>query len=61
MPQHHPDTRVCPDCNGFASVAVTTGARHRDGSRVTLRIDCRACKGAGIVLVRRPILASVGR
>ncbi|WP_406353650.1 hypothetical protein [Streptomyces sp. NBC_00658] len=47
MPQHAQNTPVCPDCDGFASAAIATGARHRDGSRVTLRITCPACKGTG--------------
>ncbi|MGW3307182.1 hypothetical protein ACWDG9_11415 [Streptomyces sp. NPDC001073] len=48
MPQHAPtNTPVCPDCDGFASAAITTGTRHRDGARVTLRVTCPACKGTG--------------
>ncbi|MDX2933992.1 hypothetical protein [Streptomyces ipomoeae] len=26
---------------------ITTGTRHRDGSRVTVRVDCPTCKGTG--------------
>ncbi|MFJ7229774.1 hypothetical protein ACIQVF_09540 [Streptomyces tendae] len=47
MPQHAQNTRVCRDCDGFATAAITTGTRHRDGSRATLRITCPACKGTG--------------
>jgi len=47
MPQHVPNTSVCRDCDGFATAAITTGARHRDGSRVTLRVACPACQGTG--------------
>lgn len=47
MPQHAQNTRVCRDCDGFATVAITTGTRHRDGSRATLRVACPACQGAG--------------
>jgi hypothetical protein len=61
MPQHKPTVRVCPDCDGFASVAITTGARHRDGSRTTLRVDCPACRGLGLVATRRPAPTSTGR
>ncbi|WP_416754452.1 hypothetical protein ACMAVT_12225 [Streptomyces sp. FW42] len=43
MPQHARITRVCRDCDGFATAAITTGTRHRDGTRVT----CPACKGTG--------------
>ncbi|MFE9495978.1 hypothetical protein [Streptomyces collinus] len=59
MPQHT-RARVCRDCDGFATAAITTGIRHRDGSRVTLRVDCRACKGTGHT---RPahVLVQVGR
>jgi len=47
MPQHAQNKPVCRDCDGFATAAITTGTRHRDGSRVLLRIDCRACNGTG--------------
>ncbi|MEU2396867.1 hypothetical protein ABZ764_02590 [Streptomyces pseudogriseolus] len=48
MPQHTQITRVCRDCDGFATAAITTGTRHRDGTRVTLRVACPACKGTGL-------------
>ena len=47
MHQHARNTPVCRDCDGFATAAITTGARHRDGTRVTLRVTCTACKGTG--------------
>ncbi|MPY54097.1 hypothetical protein [Streptomyces acidicola] len=47
MPQHALNTPVCRDCDGFATVAITTGTRHRDGSRSTLRVACPSCKGTG--------------
>ncbi|MFJ6907937.1 hypothetical protein [Streptomyces griseoluteus] len=47
MPQHTRRGRVCRDCDGHATVHITTGARHRDGTRVTLRVTCPACKGTG--------------
>ncbi|MFF8030923.1 hypothetical protein [Streptomyces sp. NPDC016626] len=47
MPQHARNTRVCRDCDGFATAAITTGTRDRDGTRATLRIVCPTCKGTG--------------
>ncbi|WP_406414883.1 hypothetical protein [Streptomyces sp. NBC_01614] len=47
MPQRASNTPVCRDCHGFATAAITTGTRHRDGTRATLTVDCRACKGTG--------------
>ncbi|MGC9376402.1 hypothetical protein [Streptomyces sp. MH13] len=47
MPQHAPTARVCRDCDGFPTVAITTGTRHSDGTRDTLRITCPTCKGTG--------------
>ncbi|MFJ5996902.1 hypothetical protein [Streptomyces sp. NPDC092370] len=47
MPQHAPNTRVCRDCDGFATAAITTGTRHADGTRATLRVTCLTCKGTG--------------
>ncbi|MFI8240989.1 hypothetical protein ACIF83_27550 [Streptomyces sp. NPDC085866] len=59
MPQHTPPARICRDCDGFAAVAITTGSRHCDGTRVTLRVTCPACKGSGTASAAR--LARVGR
>ncbi|MEU2503039.1 hypothetical protein ABZ765_33395 [Streptomyces pseudogriseolus] len=47
MPQHAQNTRVCRDCDGFATAAITTGTRHCDGTRATLRVTCPGCKGTG--------------
>ncbi|MFJ4519736.1 hypothetical protein ACIP4Y_02080 [Streptomyces sp. NPDC088810] len=54
MSQHAPNTRVCRDCDGHAAVHITTGGRHRDGTRVTLRVTCPACKGTGAARRVRP-------
>ncbi|PWI12569.1 hypothetical protein DIZ27_02720 [Streptomyces sp. NWU339] len=51
MPQRTRTTRVCRACDGFPVVAVTTGTRHRDGTRATLRIACPACEGTGRALL----------
>ncbi|MFE0376420.1 hypothetical protein ACFW1M_12700 [Streptomyces inhibens] len=40
-------TRICPNCDGFPSVAIDTGTHHRNGTRKTLRISCPACRGTG--------------
>ncbi|MFD5912484.1 hypothetical protein ACFWHL_27535 [Streptomyces massasporeus] len=48
---HHNDpaaARVCPHCDGFATVAVDSGTRNSHGQRVTLPIDCSACGGWGV-------------
>ncbi|MFF3204849.1 hypothetical protein [Streptomyces sp. NPDC002962] len=47
MPQHARNTPVCRDCDGFAIAAITTGTRHTDGTRATLRVTCPTCKGTG--------------
>ncbi|MGW2512384.1 hypothetical protein ACWC0A_23955 [Streptomyces scopuliridis] len=48
MPQHTPvRTRICPDCDGFPLVAITTGQRTPDGRRETLTAACRFCNGTG--------------
>ncbi|MFE0889311.1 hypothetical protein ACFW4Q_09760 [Streptomyces rochei] len=47
MPQHAQNTRVCRDCDGFATAAITTGARHTEGTRATLRVTCLTCQGTG--------------
>ncbi|WP_250400007.1 hypothetical protein [Streptomyces cellostaticus] len=59
MPQHARTTRVCRSCDGFAAVVITTGTRHRDGTRATLTVACPACHGTGNVSAAR--LARAGR
>ncbi|WP_405796528.1 hypothetical protein [Streptomyces longwoodensis] len=54
MPQPtRPAPCICPNCDGFASVAITTGGRTPHGHPRTVTVDCRACHGAGTVLARR--------
>ncbi|MDL2075420.1 hypothetical protein QNN03_03085 [Streptomyces sp. GXMU-J15] len=48
-----PSPRICPNCDGFASAAITIGGRDRHGQLPTLTIDCPACKGLGTVPARR--------
>ncbi|GGQ35792.1 hypothetical protein GCM10010250_00940 [Streptomyces althioticus] len=59
MPQHAQNTRVCRDCDGFATAAITTGTRHRDGTRITLRVACPACKGTDTARRVRPLRAVI--
>ncbi|GGS31197.1 hypothetical protein [Streptomyces pseudogriseolus] len=47
MPQHAQRPRICRDCDGFAAAAITTGTRHPDGTRATLRVTCPTCQGTG--------------
>ncbi|MET8690254.1 hypothetical protein ABZV77_39215 [Streptomyces sp. NPDC004732] len=47
MPQYASNRPVCRNCDGFPTVAITTGARYHDGSRVTVRATCRTCNGTG--------------
>ncbi|MER5303660.1 hypothetical protein ABT039_29935 [Streptomyces lasiicapitis] len=56
IPAH---ARLCPDCDGFPVVAITTGARHGDGTHATLRVNCTACKGTGTTPARRREVARV--
>ncbi|CAM5447291.1 hypothetical protein [Streptomyces aurantiogriseus] len=48
---HHsaPPVRICPACDGFASVAITLGGRDRHGHLRTITAHCPACNGLGIV------------
>ncbi|GAB2575685.1 hypothetical protein GCM10027168_05800 [Streptomyces capparidis] len=41
--------RVCPDCDGFPAVAITTGTRNPDGTRTTVTVNCPDCGGTGTV------------
>ncbi|MXM68351.1 hypothetical protein GR925_34265 [Streptomyces sp. HUCO-GS316] len=63
MPDHPARAaRICPDCDGFPVVAITTGTRNQDGTRTTLPVVCPACHGTGhaplwLVTTRRPAVA----
>ncbi|WP_425833601.1 hypothetical protein [Streptomyces fractus] len=49
--QPNTSTRVCANCDGFATVAVSSGlGRDLLGHLRTLTLDCPACQGTG----RRP-------
>ncbi|MER7763500.1 hypothetical protein [Streptomyces sp. NPDC097619] len=39
--------RVCPDCDGFPVVHITTGTTAPGGGRNTLAATCPACHGTG--------------
>ncbi|MFI9104292.1 hypothetical protein ACIGXA_27630 [Streptomyces fildesensis] len=53
--------RVCPDCDGFPCVAITTGTRTPNGQRTTVTVNCHACHGTGTAPVRRRLLVPAGR
>ncbi|MEU9480661.1 hypothetical protein [Streptomyces sp. NPDC048191] len=48
-----PPPRICPDCDGFASVAVTLGGRDGRGHLHTITARCAACDGTGLVRASR--------
>ncbi|MFE1750672.1 hypothetical protein ACFW88_09070 [Streptomyces anandii] len=54
MTQHTPPaSRICPSCDGFASVAVTIGGRDPRGHLRTITAHCPVCHGTGTVTARR--------
>ncbi|MEU1801792.1 hypothetical protein [Streptomyces sp. NPDC019937] len=54
MPQRtSPAPRSCPNCDGFASAAITTGGRDQCGHLQTITADCPACHGTGTRISRR--------
>ena len=57
-PAPHTTARICPNCHGFATAAVASGARHRDGSRVLLLVDCGTCHGTGTLPLRPRLKAA---
>ncbi|MFF7237201.1 hypothetical protein [Streptomyces collinus] len=48
-----PPPRICPDCDGFASAAVTLGGRDALGHLRTITAHCPACHGTGTATARR--------
>ncbi|CAL9542550.1 hypothetical protein SUDANB120_04275 [Streptomyces sp. enrichment culture] len=47
MPEHTPTPRVCHDCDGFATAAITTGLLTPNGARDTVPVNCPTCRGLG--------------
>ncbi|MFF0432379.1 hypothetical protein ACFYU9_09190 [Streptomyces sp. NPDC004327] len=47
MPQTIQAPRICRDCDGFATATITTGLKTADGTRDTIRVNCRTCRGLG--------------
>ena len=47
MPQRPSNLPVCPHCDGFPTVAVTTGQTTPNGQRETVTATCPACRGTG--------------
>lgn len=47
-----PSPRICPNCDGHACAAVTTGGRDRHGHLRIITVNCRACQGLGTVQPR---------
>ncbi|MCH5675658.1 hypothetical protein [Streptomyces gilvus] len=47
------NARICPNCDGFAAVAVTIGGRDTRGRLRTITAHCPACQGLGTLPVRR--------
>ncbi|MER7839763.1 hypothetical protein ABTY98_28720 [Streptomyces sp. NPDC096040] len=39
--------RICPNCDGFATAVVGSGARDSRGNLPTVLVDCPACHGTG--------------
>ncbi|MFF1562955.1 hypothetical protein ACFVY1_05455 [Streptomyces sp. NPDC058293] len=47
MHRTRPPSRICPNCDGFASAAITLGGRDRNGHLRTITAHCPACHGTG--------------
>ncbi|CAM5738422.1 hypothetical protein SALBM311S_01871 [Streptomyces alboniger] len=45
-----PPPRICPNCDGHASAAITLGGRDTQGNRRTITAYCPACHGTGTTL-----------
>ncbi|WP_326668296.1 hypothetical protein [Streptomyces canus] len=42
-----PPPRICPNCDGFASAAITLGGCDPRGRLHTITAHCPACQGTG--------------
>ncbi|MER6915244.1 hypothetical protein ABT354_26520 [Streptomyces sp. NPDC000594] len=48
--------QICPDCDGFPVVAITTGPRPADSTRPTTPVSCPTCHGTGTVAPARRVV-----
>jgi hypothetical protein len=48
-----PTARICPNCDGFATAAITTGSRDEHGHLRIITANCPACNGQGTLPARR--------
>ncbi|MEU0438911.1 hypothetical protein ABZ202_03815 [Streptomyces sp. NPDC006186] len=44
--------RICPNCDGFATAAVSSGGRDPRGHLHTITVVCPACHGTGTLPAR---------
>ncbi|MFD4017472.1 hypothetical protein [Streptomyces sindenensis] len=44
--------RICPNCDGYASAAITLGGRDQNGHLRTITAHCPACHGTGTTRTR---------
>ncbi|MEV6105178.1 hypothetical protein AB0M28_10760 [Streptomyces sp. NPDC051940] len=56
--QPPPGARICGNCDGFPVVAIDSGLRRSDGTRLTLKVVCHVCDGHGTLT--RPVAVTVG-
>ncbi|WP_327594955.1 hypothetical protein [Streptomyces chartreusis] len=47
------NARICPNCDGYAAVAITIGGRDTRGRLRTITAHCPACNGLGTLPIRR--------
>jgi hypothetical protein len=47
-----PSPRICPNCDGFATAAVSSGGRDHRGHLHTITVVCPACHGTGTLPAR---------
>ncbi|MFJ1816632.1 hypothetical protein [Streptomyces sp. NPDC088139] len=53
MPENTLPRTICAHCDGFPTVAITTGQTTPDGHRHTITAHCPACHGTGHILPAR--------
>ncbi|CCK27592.1 hypothetical protein BN159_3213 [Streptomyces davaonensis JCM 4913] len=57
IPATTANARICPNCDGFATAAVSSGGRDHRGHLRTLTVNCPACHGHGTWHTRAAQLA----
>ena len=53
--------QTCPDCKGAKRVETVLGVLSDSSDKITVKIDCKRCKGKGTIKVKGPVAGKSNR